>query len=218
MSPAAAPTKALSAAERLMALASEDWNVPGLTILPPFFEDAGYKDALVGVCKAALANIDGDFHLFSFHGLPVRHCTKSDPTGTHCYQSPSCCEEMVEANAFCYRAQCFQTARGLAVALGLSRDRYDISFQSRMGRAEWIKPFTDVRLVELAQQGVEHLVVHCLSFVADCLETLEEIGIRAKADFIAAGGKDLTLIPSLNAQPVWVKAVAGMLRRAVIPD
>jgi len=207
-----------SAAEQLMKLVSAGWNVPGLSILPPFFDEPRYKAALVTVSQEALEGIEGDFHLFSFHGLPVRHCTKSDPTGAHCHVLPGCCDSLVQANASCYRAQCFDTARTLAASLGVPPERYDITFQSRLGRAQWITPYTDTRLVELAKQGVEHLVVHCPSFVADCLETDEEIGLRARADFIAAGGKELTLVPALNAHPAWVGAAADMLRRAVTPD
>jgi ferrochelatase len=203
-----------SAAEKLMGLVGTDWNVPGIDIIPPFFADKGYTEALLTVCQEALSGVEGDYHLFSFHGLPVRHCTKSDPTGAHCHVVADCCDALVDANAYCYRAQCFETARKLAASLGVPPDRYEITFQSRLGRAEWIKPYTNVRLVELAKRGIEHLVVHCPSFVADCLETDEEIGIRARADFIAAGGKALTLVPALNAHPAWVHAVAQMLRRA----
>jgi len=203
-----------SAAEKLMDVAGTGWNVPSLSFVPPFFAEEGYKSALEAVCNDTLGEDDGAFHLFSFHGLPVRHCTKSDPTGAHCHVKPNCCEALVEANTYCYRAQCFETARELAKSLGLPPERYDIVFQSRLGRAEWIKPYTDVRLVELAQKGVEHLVVHCPSFISDCLETTEEIGIRAQEDFIEAGGKTLRLVPALNSHPVWVQACADILRKA----
>jgi ferrochelatase len=203
-----------SAAEKLMAEASAGWNVPSLSFVPPFFAEPGYKQALETICTETLGEDDGAFHLFSFHGLPVRHCTKSDPTGAHCHVKPDCCDALVQANAYCYRAQCFETAHGLAKSLGLPRDRYDITFQSRLGRAEWIKPYTDLRVVELANKGVEHLVVHCPSFVSDCLETSEEIGIRAKEDFINAGGKTLRLVPAINSHPAWVQACADILRRA----
>ena len=207
-----------SAAEKLMAEASVGWNVPSISFVPPFFAEQAYKDALEAVARDTFED-DGDaFHLFSFHGLPIRHCTKSDPTGAHCHVKPDCCEALVQANAYCYRAQSISTAHGLAAVLGLPRDRYDIAFQSRLGRAEWIKPYTDIRLVALAQQGVEHLVVHCPSFVADCLETTEEIGIRAADDFIAAGGKRLTLVPALNSHPAWISGLADILRRSADAD
>ena len=207
-----------SVAEELSALASKGWNVPSLSFVPPFFTDRGYKDALLTVCREAMEGVEADYHLFSFHGLPVRHCTKSDPTGAHCHVVENCCDKLVAANTYCYRAQCFETARDIARALELPDGRFDIVFQSRLGRAEWIKPYADVRLIELAKEGVKHLVVHCPSFVADCLETTEEIGLRAKEDFIEAGGESLTLIPALNSHPAWIKGMADMLRRAAWDD
>src|SRR5690606_27520586 len=117
----------------------------------------------------------------SFHGLPERHMIKSDESGQHCLASETCCERIVQANRNCYRAQCFATARALASALELPADRYTVSFQSRLGRAVWIRPYTDVLLTELPKRGVRKLAVVCPAFVADCLETLEEIGIRANA-------------------------------------
>ena len=120
---------------------------------------------------------------------------------------------MVDANRDCYRAQCFATARALAARLALPEGLSSVTFQSRLGRTPWIQPYTDVALLRLASQGKKRLVVFCPAFVADCLETLEEIGIRAKHDFVAAGGEDLTLVPSLNDSSAWVDAVIGLVRR-----
>ena len=207
-----------SAAEKLMAEAGTSWNVPSLSFVPPFFALNEYKEALEAVYHDSTEDDPDAYHLFSFHGLPVRHCTKSDATGTHCHVKPDCCARLVDANAYCYRAQCFETARTLAEGIGVPPERYDVVFQSRLGRAEWVKPYTDIRLVELAKEGVEHLVVHCPSFVADCLETIEEIGLRAQEDFIEAGGKKLTLVPAVNSHPAWIKAVATILRRAAYAE
>jgi ferrochelatase len=98
--------------------------------------------------------------------------------------------------------------------LALSPTEWTIGFQSRLGRTPWIKPYTDEILPELAARGVRRLVVSCPSFVSDCLETLEEIGIRAREDFIAAGGEDLKLVASVNAHEQWVNAVATMVNAA----
>ncbi|HEX5064341.1 MAG TPA: ferrochelatase, partial [Kofleriaceae bacterium] len=136
---------------------------------------------------------------------------KSDPSGAHCLHNTNCCDAITATNQGCYRAQCYATARELASRLGLTD--YTVCFQSRLGRTPWIQPHTDVLLDELAKQGKKRLAVLCPAFVADCLETLEEIGIRAREQFKAAGGEELTLVPSLNATPAWVDAVCAMAER-----
>jgi ferrochelatase len=108
--------------------------------------------------------------------------------------------------------QCFYTARELAQRLGLDVGTWTVTFQSRLGRTPWIRPYTDVVIPELAGKGVKRLAVFCPAFVADCLETLEEIGIRAKEQFLGAGGEALTLVPSLNTHPSWVRGLTRMLR------
>src|SRR5207244_1054402 len=118
-----------------------------------------------------------DKFVFSFHGLPARHVQKLD--SAKCYRLESCCTEVSSENRWCYRAQCFATARKLAETLGISEERYLVTFQSRLGRREWIKPYTDVELPRLAKEGHKRIAVVCPSFVSDCLETLEEIDIRA---------------------------------------
>jgi ferrochelatase len=154
--------------------------------------------------------------LFSFHGLPERHVVASaDPRV--CLARPECCEQLVGGNRNCYRAQCFATARALAAALELGPDegaqgRWSVSFQSRLGRTPWIRPYTDEVIPALAQRGVRRLAVFCPAFVADCLETLEEIGMRASEGFCAAGGDTLELIPSLNSEPAWVEGLEALIR------
>ena len=146
--------------------------------------------------------------MMSFHGLPKRQILKSDASGgQHCLQSSDCCGSIGPTNAYCYRAHCYATASGIAERLGLGCADYEVCFQSRLGSTEWIKPYTDVRVVELAKQGVKRLAVLSPAFVADCLETIEEIGIRAEEDFLKHGGEALTLVPSLNATDAWVDGV-----------
>lgn len=200
-----------TAVARVMELASERWSVPALDFVPAFFDDPGFIGAFEAVAKPALAAAAADHVLFSFHGLPVRQITKTDVTKAHCFATTSCCETLTNPN--CYRAQSFHTARSLAARLGLSPDTYTVCFQSRLGRTPWIQPYTDVVIEELAKAGKKRLAVLCPAFVADCLETVEEIGIRARAQWKAAGGEELTLIPSLNATPAWVAAVAQIAER-----
>ncbi len=200
-----------SAIARVMELATARWNVPALDFVPAFFDDPGFIAAFEAVAKPALAAARADHVLFSFHGLPVRQIVKTDMTGTHCLKSATCCETL--ANPSCYRAQSFATARALAPRLGLAPAQYTVCFQSRLGRTPWIEPYTDVELDRLAKAGVKRLAVLCPAFVADCLETVEEIGIRAREQFKAAGGEELVLVPSLNATPAWVDAVAAIAER-----
>ncbi|QDU69201.1 ferrochelatase [Engelhardtia mirabilis] len=197
-------------------IAANQWNTPFLSVLPPFYDDPGFVRAFAAVGRPVLDDLGPDQVLFSFHGLPERHCTKSDESGgKHCFARPDCCDAIVEANRSCYRAQCFATARALREELNLPEARSPIAFQSRLGRDPWIRPYTDELIVELAKAGVKRLAVFCPAFVADCLETLEEIGDRADADFRAAGGERLELVPSLNAHPEWVMALADLIRRAL---
>ena len=200
-----------TAVARVMELASERWSVPALDFVPAFFDDPGFVGAFEAVARPALAAAAPDHILFSFHGLPVRQIAKTDVTGAHCFASNSCCDTL--ANPNCYRAQSFHTARSLAARLGLAPEQYTVCFQSRLGRTPWITPYTDVVLDELAKAGKKRLAVLCPAFVADCLETVEEIGIRARAQFKAAGGEELTLVPSLNSTPAWIDAVAAMAER-----
>ena len=201
-----------SSLEQVYRLVGEAWNVEALRVLPPFYDRPAFLDAFADVGRPVLAEVRPDHVLFSFHGLPERQVRKSDVSGAHCLASEDCCDVHVAANRWCYRAQCFFTARELANRLGLEAGRWTVTFQSRLGRTPWIRPYTDVVIPELAGKGVKRLAVFCPAFVADCLETLEEIGIRAKDQFLASGGESLTLVPSLNAHPSWVRGLTRMLR------
>jgi len=203
-----------SSLERIHRLTGGAWNVPALRVVPPFHDHPAFLDAWGAVARPVLAEARADHVLFSFHGLPERQVQKSDPSGGHCLRSADCCDRPVAESAFCYRRQCFATARALAARLDLSPERTTVSFQSRLGRTPWLKPYTDLLLGDLVQQGIRRLAVLCPAFVADCLETLEEIGIRARADFLRAGGESLALVPSLNSHPSWVQAVTVLLGQA----
>ncbi|MBA3538907.1 MAG: ferrochelatase [Deltaproteobacteria bacterium] len=198
-----------TAVARVMELAGQQWNVPPIDVVPAFFDDPGFIESFVAVARPALAAFNPDHVLFSYHGLPERQIHKSDPTGTTCLASPDCCDRFATPN--CYRAQCYATTRALVPRLELTS--YTTCFQSRLGRTPWIQPFTDVLLDELAKSGKKRLAVLCPAFVADCLETLEEIGMRAKEQFTKAGGEDLVLVPSLNATPTWIDAVVAIAER-----
>jgi ferrochelatase len=199
-----------STLEVIYGAASRSWNTPALAVVPPFFDDARFIASFRDVARPVLDTFAADHVLMSFHGLPERHLRKGDPTGTHCFADASCCDAVCPVNSTCYRAQCFATARALARSLAIE-DRYSVSFQSRLGRTPWIKPYTDVVMPELLAKGVRRLAIMCPAFTADCLETLEEIGIRARDDWKAGGGDELVLVPSLNATAPWVDAVVQMV-------
>jgi ferrochelatase len=194
--------------------AAQFWNVPLLSTVPPFYADPGFVGAFAAQARASLAEEPADHLLFSFHGLPERQILKSDESGGHCLRSAGCCSAIGLANRSCYRAQCFETARLISAALGLEDGAWSVAFQSRLGRIPWIGPATDQVVPRLAREGIRSLAVACPAFVADCLETLEEIGIRAAESFRAAGGASLRLVPSLNGSAMWVNAAARLVRRA----
>jgi ferrochelatase len=176
--------------------------------VPAFFGDPGYLDALA---ERARAEIPADVQhvLFSYHGIPKRHLRKVDPTGTHCLGSADCCSTPSIAHATCYRHQIIATTEGIAQRLGLDPAAYSFAFQSRLGGG-WLQPFSDRELIALPQRGVTRLAVICPSFVADCLETLEEMSIRGRASFLAAGGESFTYVPCLNDDPAWIDALAAL--------
>jgi ferrochelatase len=188
---------------------------PGLKlhILQPFYQEEGYIDSLAQSIQPYL-EAEFDHLLFSYHGLPVRHLRKSDPTGGHCYKTEGCCDRQSPAWQFCYKHQVIQTTKLTASQLGLTPARHSYSFQSRLGQDEWIKPFTIERLENFPKEGVKKLLVVCPAFVADCLETLEEMAIRGKETFMAAGGESFHLIPCLNTFSPWVKTFAGYCNEA----
>ena len=200
-----------STLQAVYAEAGKGLTTPFLVAVPPFFDDARFIGAFAAVGKPVLDEVEPDHVLMSFHGLPERHLRNGDPSGNHCLAKDDCCASVGEVNRSCYRAQCFATARALAKALDLPDDGYTVSFQSRLGRDPWIRPYTDEVLGTLREKGVKRVAVFCPAFVADCLETLEEIGMAAVESFKAAGG-ELHLVPSLNAHPSWVDAVVGLLR------
>lgn len=194
--------------------AAKLWNTPALSVVPPFYDEPGFVQAFTEVARPVLSEVRPEHVLLSFHGLPERQIEKSDDTGTWCLKRPDCCDTIGPGNRFCYRAQCYATGRALAESLELAPDGYTICFQSRLGRSPWIRPYTDVLLDELAEKGVRRIAVLCPAFVADCLETLEEIALRNAEDFRRVGGDTLRLVPSLNAHPAWVDAAAALIRRA----
>jgi ferrochelatase len=185
-----------------------------LTVVPPYYDHPDYIRAMTANAAEHLKQ-DYDHLVFSFHGIPERHLRKSDPTGSHCLSAWDCCQGDCAALGTCYRAQCFRTAEAFARMASIPNHKYSVAFQSRLGREPWLKPYTDWVLEGLAKVGIKKLVVICPSFVSDCLETLEEIGMRGRQTFLNAGGTDLRLVPCLNEHPLWLDFLEKLIREFV---
>jgi len=193
-----------SALHAVRKAASKWQNAPQLRHVENLFAEPAFIRAWAKRLRAALAEVQADHIVFSYHGLPESAIRKIDARG-HC-QFGACCEAITEANRKCYRAQCIATTRLIAEELGWERD-HSVAFQSRFGRAEWIKPYLDRHLADLLNQGCKRVTVATPSFVTDCLETLHEIGVEYHEQFIEAGGEDLILLPNLNDSTDWIDAV-----------
>jgi ferrochelatase len=181
-----------------------------LVIHKPFYNNQDYVNSLADSIRKVLPQ---DHHLlFSYHGLPVRHLKKSDITGSHCYKTANCCQVTSPAHDFCYKHQVLETTRLTAGVLKLNTDDYSVAFQSRLGRDEWISPATTDTVKQLAAGGVKKLAVVCPAFVSDCLETLEEIGIRERESFQEYGGESFILIPCLNDSTIFVDTLVKTLK------
>jgi len=200
-----------SSIEEVKRAANDLVGGPQLSFIESFYDNEDFIDGFVSNGQKVFSNFDPDHVLFSFHGLPESHIMATDRSGTYCFQKPNCCEVIGSQNRYCYRAHCVQTANAIAKKMNIDVSRYSITFQSRLGREKWIEPYTDIVIPNLAEKGIKKLAVFSPSFVADCLETLEEIGIRAKEQFIEHGGQQLELIASLNADPNWARGVAKMV-------
>ena len=178
-----------------------------ISFIEPFYKDQAYIATLAESIKPYLTK-EGHL-LFSYHSIPERHIKKSDVTGSHCLKVADCCNVASPAHNFCYRHQCFITTKLVTEYLGLKKEQYSVSFQSKLGRSEWLKPSTTQRMTELPNEGIKNLLVVCPAFVSDCLETLEEVEIREKENFLKAGGASYTFIPCMNTQEQWVKTIAA---------
>jgi protoporphyrin/coproporphyrin ferrochelatase len=178
-----------------------------VTALQPFFDDPEYIEALV---QSARTDLDAgyDHVLFSYHGLPERHLRKADSSRAHCTIVADCCRTPSPAHATCYRAQTVRTTDAFVRRARIPDGKWSISYQSRLGREPWLKPYTDHELVRFAREGVKRLVVLTPAFVSDCLETLEEIAITGRKTFLEAGGSEFRHVPCLNDHPLWVEFLA----------
>jgi ferrochelatase len=169
--------------------ASKTRAIPELRFINHYHDDAGYISALANrIQKSWDEHGRAEKLVMSFHGVPERTLQLGDP----------------------YHCECYKTGRLLAEKLGLTKDQYMVTFQSRFGKAKWLEPYTEPTLISLAQSGTQSVDVVCPGFTGDCLETLEEISMEGREAFLHAGGKTFNYIPCLNDEPVWVAALAGI--------
>jgi ferrochelatase len=176
-----------------------------LSFVPPFYNRDIYIDCLAESIKAKLPE-NFDVLQFSYHGVPERHLYKTDPTKT-CNIDHCCQKEDLPAHPYCYRHQCYKTTELVAQKLGLTKEQYLVSFQSRLGKDKWIEPYTDATLQSLPNKGVKNLAICCPAFVSDCLETLEEISVEGKEEFLHSGGENFHYLPCLNDEDAWITVV-----------
>jgi ferrochelatase len=183
-----------------------------LHIVPPFYDHNDYIHALSESIRPYLDQ-EYDHILFSYHGIPERHVKKTDCTGNHCLQSASCCETPSPAHQFCYRHQIITTTNRVAEQLEIPANKFSYSFQSRLGRDPWLQPYTVQQLKLFPEKGIKKLLVVCPAFVSDCLETLEEIAMEGKQDFLQHGGEEFTLIPALNENQKWIECMQVLINQ-----
>lgn len=193
-----------SSIEKVLQLVARQNQLPSIKVIRDFHSHPSYIAAQATLIAPFIA--DHDFLLLSYHGIPENHLSKG---GCKKICEHNCLTQS-QYNLNCYRAQCFKTSALIAETLQLNEQQYCTAFQSRLGRTSWIKPYTDKTLLELRKQGIKNLLVACPSFVADCLETLEEIEIRLKEKWLSLDGQKLTMVPSLNDNEMWLQAIQAI--------
>lgn len=197
--------------QKVMSIVSKWQSIPPITMIHAYHDDPAFIHAFAEIGKTYHPE-NYEHILFSFHGVPERHLRKADDCN-HCLKTPNCCHHMTDKNQFCYGAQCVGTAQALAKTLQIPEERYSICYQSRLGKEPWMQPYTSDVLEDLAHKGIKKVLVFCPAFVADCLETIFEISVEYQEEFEEAGGEKVQLVESLNAHPLWVEALKGMIIR-----
>ena len=181
------------------------------TDVPAFYNKPDYIKNLSDMIKKHLDGYEYDQLVFSYHGIPERHIRKTDVTKSHCKIDKSCCTTPSAAHAFCYRHQCYETTRLVVEQLQIPEDKYMQTFQSRLAGDKWLRPYTDTEIDKMPKRGIKKIAVVTPAFVTDCLETLEEISMRAKEDFESNGGEEFLSIPCLNDDDSWIETVTNWI-------
>lgn len=205
-----------SVAEKVMELVRK-WNViPNIRFINSYHDNDDYIGNFADKIKADMQRHKPDHILFSYHGIPERHLDNMNEAGlTHCARCEGTTCKQGNKKRYCYRSACFETSRLICEKLKLPADKATTSFQSRLGKDPWIKPYTDATIEELATKGVKNLLVVSPSFVADCLETTLEIGEQYRDLFFEKGGKTFNFTESLNADDSWVNTIHKLLLQEI---
>jgi ferrochelatase len=211
MFPQYASSSTGSAIEKVLDIVKTWEIIPSIDIVSNFVEESLFIDAFADIAKKYMDDTHYDHFIFSYHGLPERHIRKSS-FENYCQLNDKCCSVYHRKNKYCYRAQCFHTSRLLAKALNIDDDNYTVTFQSRLGKDPWIKPYTDEVIKTLPSKGIKKVLAFSPSFVADCLETTIEVGSEFKEIFEEAGGDHWQLVESLNVHPIWIECLATMVK------
>ncbi len=203
------PQYAMSTTETVIEKAEDvrKRHFPGVKInyIQPFYNRDIYIDCLAESIREKLPQ-EFDALQFSYHGVPERHIYKTDPTNT-CNLNDCCSREDNPSHQFCYRHQCYRVTELVIEKLGIPKEKTIVTFQSRLGKDKWIEPYTDATLENLPKKGIKNLAIVCPAFVSDCLETLEEISVEGKEEFMHAGGEQFHYLPCLNDEDRWIDVV-----------
>jgi ferrochelatase len=209
------PQHAMASTTTILVLAEElrVKHFPEMTfkIVPAFYNKPAYIKVLAENIKKHLGDYDYDQLLFSYHGVPKRHIRKTDITKSHCKIDRTCCSTPSPAHEFCYSHQCYETTKLVTEYLGIPKEKYSQTFQSRLAGDKWLTPYTDVEVNKMPEKGIKKLAVVTPAFVSDCLETLEEIAMEANEEFLHHGGKEFKAIPCLNDDDNWCALVANWI-------
>lgn len=203
-----------SVLEKVFSLLSIWQQIPDLIIKRDFYDAPWFIEPYAQCIKKAVEGKKIDLFLFSYHGLPERQLDKKSCL-PNCKEQTACPVKTLERHD-CYRAQCYLTSQALMRACNIPESAAITAFQSRLGKTPWIKPYADQLLPDFIQKGVKNIAVVCPSFVSDCLETLEEMGIRMKNTWTALGGGEFTLVPCLNDNVIWVEGLTHQIRQQKI--
>ena len=200
--------------QKVMELVGKWPTIPDISFVSNFINEPLFIEAFAEIARRYISKTSYDHFVFSYHGVPERQI-KASSIDNYCQINDRCCVSYHRKNRLCYRAQCYQTSRLLASSLNIPEEKYSVTFQSRLGKNPWIKPYTDVVIRDYPSKGIKKVLAFSPSFIADCLETTIEVGDEFSEIFMEAGGEEWQLVESLNDSPTWVKCLKHLVMKHV---